>query len=75
MLTSYVSIRQHTSAYARAIAADRCLLQHHLHTSAYVSIRQHTSAYVSIRQHTSAYASIRYGYATAMPPPAPPARG
>jgi hypothetical protein len=24
----------------------------HLHTSAYVSIRQHTSAYVSIRQHT-----------------------
>jgi hypothetical protein len=28
----------------------------HLHTSAYVSIRQHTSAYVSIRQHTSAYA-------------------
>ncbi len=36
----------------------------HLHTSAYVSIRQHTlaedtSAYVSIRQHTSAYVSIR----------------
>jgi hypothetical protein len=26
----------------------------HLHTSAYISIRQHTSAYVSIRQHTRA---------------------
>jgi hypothetical protein len=28
----------------------------HLHTSAYVSVRQHTSAYVSRRQHTSVYA-------------------
>ncbi len=29
----------------------------HLHTSAYVSLRQPTPAYVSILQHTSAYAS------------------
>jgi hypothetical protein len=36
-----------------------CARVQHLHTSAYVSIRQHTSAYVSIRQHTSAYVSIR----------------
>jgi hypothetical protein len=31
----------------------------HLHSSAFVSIRQHSSACVSIRQHTSAYVSIR----------------
>jgi hypothetical protein len=34
-------------------------LVYHLHTSAYVSIRQHTSAYVSIRQHTSASMALR----------------
>jgi hypothetical protein len=54
--TTYVSIRQHTSAYAyvsiRQLVDDcadvRVLVQHHL--------RQHTSAYVSIRirQHPSA---------------------
>jgi hypothetical protein len=53
-----------------AAGTRQCLVQH-LHTSAYVSIRQHTSAYVSsvdaagTRQclvqhlHTSAYVSIR----------------
>ncbi len=35
------------------------VLQRHLHTSAYVSIRQHTSAYDSIRQHASTCVSIR----------------
>jgi hypothetical protein len=58
--SAYVSIRQHTSAYATINlcwrqATARCSLPQH----AYVSIRQHTSAYVSIRQHTSAYVSIR----------------
>ncbi len=46
--SAYVSIRQHTSAYAYAVALDAA-------SAAYGSIRQHTSAYVSIRQHTSAY--------------------
>jgi hypothetical protein len=48
--SAYVSIRQHTSAYAKWLRSIR--------SPAYVSIRQHTSAYVSIRQHTSADASI-----------------
>ncbi len=69
---AYVSIRPHTSAYVRDLRAPRKMRgckrcarlraesrAAHLHTSAYVSIRQHTSACVSIRQHTSAYVSIR----------------
>ncbi len=46
-MSSYVSIRQNTSAYVR---------------TGYVRIRQHTSTYVNIRQHTSAYVSIRRSY-------------
>jgi hypothetical protein len=41
--STYVSIRQRTSAYAS--------------TSGYVSIRQHTSGYVRIRQHAAAWRS------------------
>jgi hypothetical protein len=75
VLSAYISIRQHTSAYVSIRSAHTSA-----HTSAssalrrepprrsapllpapvaYVSIRQHTSAYVSIRQHTAAYVSIR----------------
>ncbi len=62
---TYVSMRQHTSAYVsiRRTSHKTCTpfasASIRPHTSAYVSIRQHTSAYVSIRQHTSAYVSIR----------------
>ena len=45
---AYVSIRQHTPAYAR-------IRQHE------VSIRQHPAASGSIRQHRAAYVSIRAG--------------
>ncbi len=56
--SAYVSIRQHTSAYAAPLPAGaRSVPAWRQHTSAYVSIRQHTPAYVSIRQHTPAYAS------------------
>jgi hypothetical protein len=66
--TSYVSIRQHTSA---SRSTSRIHLPHvsiRPHTSAYVSIRQALGVYraspstrphVSIRPHTSAYESIR----------------
>ncbi len=53
------------SCTGQRAACHSLLLQAHLHTSAYVSIRQHTSAYasmsayVSIRQHAKAYVSIR----------------
>jgi hypothetical protein len=43
--SAYVSIRQHTSAYAYADVYD---FEKSGVTSAYVSIRQHTSAYVSV---------------------------
>jgi hypothetical protein len=45
-----LSIRQHTSTYARSAISSASKL----FKSAYVSIRQHTPAYVSIRQHTPA---------------------
>ncbi len=60
--SAYVSIRQHTSAYADALVNYVSIRQH---TSAYASIRpvnERADAlvnYVSIRQHTSAHASIR----------------
>jgi hypothetical protein len=69
-----VSIRQHTSTYARmspgasGLTAARTLHrytpQHTLYTPLhytplYTAHTIHTSAYVSIRQHTSAYVSIR----------------
>jgi hypothetical protein len=60
---AYVSIRQHTSAYAYVCMRIRSRPLVHVTAvhgrQACVSIRQHTSAYVSIRQHTSAYVSIR----------------
>jgi hypothetical protein len=40
--STYVSIRQHTSAYGVLVEVEVEPVQH---TSAYVSIRQHTSAY------------------------------
>jgi len=46
--TSYVSIRQHMSAYA----VHRSRQTVHQASTCYVSLRQHASAYVSIRQHT-----------------------
>ncbi len=46
---AYVSIRQHTSAYA-SIRQKMRVTPCSKHTSAYVSIRQHTPAYTSIRQ-------------------------
>jgi hypothetical protein len=66
---SYVSIRQHTSAYIRQhtsayvrgkkrVGLRVTPLGKVCHTSAYVSIRQHT--YVSIRQPTSAYVLACY---------------
>ena len=62
--SSYVIIRQQTSAFAsrrQHKSADvRVSIRQHTSESAYVSIRQHPSAYVrvSIRQHTSAYVSM-----------------
>jgi hypothetical protein len=47
-LSAYVSIRQHTSAYASRRTPRLALLYS-------VGIRQHTPAYVSICQHMSAY--------------------
>jgi hypothetical protein len=52
---TYVSIRQHTSAYV-SIRQRRACVSCGLRET---SVCQHTSAYVSIRQHTSAYVSIR----------------
>ena len=52
--SSYVTIRQHTSAYVSIQHTSA----HSLETAAQVSIRQRTPAYVCIRLHTSAY-SIR----------------
>ncbi len=46
-----MSIREHTSVEVQAGAV--AVIQLHLHTPTYVSIRQHTAAYVSIRQYTS----------------------
>jgi hypothetical protein len=55
-MLAYVSIRQHTSAYLRALGAAEADAhgEHERHLSAHVSIRQHTPAYVSIRQHNCA---------------------
>ena len=57
-MRAHVSIRQHTSAYARIRQYTSAYVGIRQHTSAaYGSIRPHTSA--CIRQHTSAYVSIR----------------
>jgi hypothetical protein len=48
MTVTYVSIRQHTSAYVSAYLLGSQSFPRM--TVTYVSIRQHTSAYVSIRQ-------------------------